>query len=196
MVTLWQDYADVVARPKEHKPETILAAALTLFKEDGVSVSTARIAKAAGVSNGTLFNYFPTKQELIDALYVSIKSGLGEAVGALDAGEPIQDRMRQVWDRWIDWAARNQDAHHVVTLLHQSGLASAEAQAAGEGALLGSIDLLDEAMSAGMLVDLPIEYLGALIQHQVHQAIVSELDRDQADVAFAVLWNGIARRTN
>ena len=69
-----------MARPKEHKPETILAAALSLFRSEGVNVSTARIAKQAGVSNGTLFNYFPTKQALIDALYVSIKTELAAAV--------------------------------------------------------------------------------------------------------------------
>ncbi len=182
-----------VARPKEHQPATILTAALKLFCSEGVSVSTARIADAADVSNGTLFNYFPTKQALIDALYVSIKADLAEAVGALDPDLPVERRMRQVWDRWFGWATANRDAHLVMNLLHQSGLASAEAQTVGTQALQGPMAVLDEAMDSGILVDLPIDYLGALIQHQLDQAVMSELDDGQADVAYGVLWNGITR---
>ncbi len=184
---------DRVARPQEHQPATIVAAALSVFYTEGVQVSTARIAKAAGVSNGTLFNYFPTKQSLIDALYVSIKTDLADAAGSFDPADPLEHRMRQVWDRWFAWARANRDAHHVVNLLHQSGLASTEAQNLGTVALHGPAAVLDEAMAAGILVDLPLDYLAALIQHQLDQAVLSELNDEQADVAFAVLWNGVTR---
>ena len=177
----------------EHKPETILAAALDVFHQEGVSVSTARIADAAGVSNGTLFNYFPTKQALIDALYVSIKTDIAAAVGDPDPDDPIARRLRQVWDRWFVWARNHRSAHHVAMLLHQAGLASDEAQAAGMAALHGPLALLDAAMAAHLLVDLPLDYLGALIEHQLDQAVISELDDVQADLAFDVLWNGITR---
>lgn len=177
----------------EHRPETILAAALQVFRAEGVSVSTARIAAAAGVSNGTLFNYFPTKQALIDALYTSIKTDLARAVGELDARTPMRDRMRLVWDRWLAWARDHRDAHQVVNLLHQAGLASAEAREAGIDALRGPATLLAEAIEAGMLVDLPPDFLGAMIQHQLDQAVMSELDDEQAGVAFDALWNGIIR---
>lgn len=182
-----------MARPKEHKPEAILAAALSLFRDEGVSVSTARIAKAAGVSNGTLFNYFPTKQALIDALYVSIKADMAAAVEPLDDAEALPGRMRQIWDRWFAWASNNRDAHLVVTLLHQAGLASAEAQTVGGEKLRGPAAVLDEAKQAGILVDLPFDYLAALLQHQLDQAVVSELNDEQAEIAFGVLWNGITK---
>ena len=68
----------------QHKPEAILAAALRCSAKEGVHVSTARIASAAGVSNGSLFNYFPTKQALIDDLYVWIKIDLAAAAGEFD----------------------------------------------------------------------------------------------------------------
>lgn len=181
-------------RPMQHKPEEILAAALSVFVQEGVSVSTARIAAAAGVSNGTLFNYFPTKQALIDALYVSIKTDLADAAGEFDDTEPIERRMRQVWDRWFGWARQNRDAHLVVNLLHQAGLASAEAQAAGNVAVVGPVRVLNEAKDSGILVDLPLEYLAALIQHHLDQAVASELDDRQAELAFHVLWNGITQK--
>lgn len=183
-----------VARPHQHSPETILAAALPLFFEEGVAVSTARIAQAAGVSNGTLFNYFPTKQALIDALYVSIKTDLAEAIGTVPTGGPIESRMRRVWGRWFAWARHHRKSHAVMTLLHQAKLVSPPAQKIGASATDGPPSLLTEAMNSGLLVDLPVEYLAGLIQHQLDQAVTSELDLRQADIAFDVLWNGMTRQ--
>lgn len=178
-------------RPVQHRPEEILASALSVFADIGVSVSTAKVAKAAGVSNGTLFNHFPTKQALIDALYVSIKIDLAEAIGAIDHDCPIDEQMHQIWRRWFDWAGQHRDAHLVVNLLLQSGMASADAQTVGNAALAGPLRVLDDAHDSGLLVDLPLDYLGALIQHHLDQAVASELDDDQAERAFNVLWNGI-----
>ena len=178
-------------RTKEHKPEAIITAALSVFHEEGVAVSTARIAQKAGVSNGTLFNYFPTKQILIDALYVSIKTEMADALGTLDPSAPIELRMRQMWDRWFDWARKNSEARQVMNLLHQSGLTSAEAQASGAAAFETAGEVLHEAQSTGVLVDLPLDYLSALIQQQLDQAVISGLNSTQANVAFGVLWNGI-----
>ncbi len=183
-----------VARPQQHSPDAILDAARGLFCDEGVAVSTARIAQAAGVSNGTLFNYFPTKQALIDALYLSIKSDLAEAIGTIPTDGPIETRMRLVWDRWFNWARRHRQSYAVMTLLHQANLASPTAQEAGASALDGSAWVLTEAMAKGLLVDLPFEYLAGLIQHQLDQAVTSELDDNQANVAFDVLWNGITRQ--
>ncbi len=186
----------MMTRPMQHKPEEILAAALSVFFEHGINVSTARIAEAAGVSNGTLFNYFPTKQVLIDALYVSIKTGIATATGEFDDADPIEHRMRQVWDRWFLWARQHRQAHAVVNLLHQAGLVSVEAQTVGRIAIAGPARVLDEANESGVLVDLPLGYLAALIQHHFDQAVASELDDHQAEIAFHVLWNGITQRTS
>lgn len=53
-----------MARPTTIRREQILDAARGLFLEQGLSVSTATIAKAAGVSEGTIFKRFSTKEEL------------------------------------------------------------------------------------------------------------------------------------
>lgn len=180
-----------MARPREHTPEKILAAALLAFRAEGVSVSTATVAKTAGISIGTLFNHFRTKQAMIDALYLGIKADLAAAIGLLDNADPVEHRIRQVWDRWFEWASNKQDAHVVMTLLYHAGLPSPEAQAIGLEALHGPIAVLEEAMETGLLVDLPMEYLGALVEQQLDQAVMAGLDDGQADIAFSVLWGGI-----
>jgi AcrR family transcriptional regulator len=55
-------------RNKEQTKERILKAALELFREHGLDgTTTKQISKKAGIAEGTLFNYFKTKEDL--ALY-------------------------------------------------------------------------------------------------------------------------------
>jgi AcrR family transcriptional regulator len=55
-------------RNKEETKERILKAALELFRERGLDgTTTKRISNRAGIAQGTLFNYFKTKEDL--ALY-------------------------------------------------------------------------------------------------------------------------------
>src|SRR6266481_1480820 len=53
---------------KEKTKEQILSAALQLFREKGIEGTTTKeISRKAGIAEGTLFNYFKTKEDL--ALY-------------------------------------------------------------------------------------------------------------------------------
>jgi AcrR family transcriptional regulator len=56
-------------RPKSDKKRSaILEAATRIIVTQGLSASTAGIANAAGVANGTLFTYFETKTDLFNQL--------------------------------------------------------------------------------------------------------------------------------
>ncbi len=56
-------------RRKEARPGELLAAALELFVEKGFAATRVEeVAARAGVSKGTLFLYFPTKDELFKAV--------------------------------------------------------------------------------------------------------------------------------
>ena len=69
--------------------ERILAAADAVFAARGASVPTEEIARAAGVGNGTLFRHFPTKTDLLEAVFVNRLRGLvDEAEQLQHAGDP------------------------------------------------------------------------------------------------------------
>ena len=60
-----------MARPKsEDKRIAIIAATIHMIAEQGLGAPTAAIAKVAGVAEGTLFKYFATKDELLNAAYL------------------------------------------------------------------------------------------------------------------------------
>ncbi|HAA53853.1 MAG TPA: hypothetical protein DCE42_03820 [Myxococcales bacterium] len=70
-----------MARPKKIKNEVLIQAAREIFLERGFSVPTSEIAKHAGVSEGTLFKRFETKERLFrEAMRPS-----SEDLGWLDA---------------------------------------------------------------------------------------------------------------
>jgi len=56
-------------RRAEHRPDEVLDAALDLFVENGYAhTSVAQIAKAAGISKGAVYLYFPSKQAILEGL--------------------------------------------------------------------------------------------------------------------------------
>ncbi|MET9862721.1 helix-turn-helix domain-containing protein [Streptomyces smyrnaeus] len=76
----------------QRNAEKLRAAAAELFQERGLKVPLKEIARRAGVSHGTLYNLFGTREALIDEVVAGLAADrLGEAAGhALsfeDAGE-------------------------------------------------------------------------------------------------------------
>ena len=73
------------ARRKEARPGELLEAALALFVEKGYAATRVEeVAARAGVSKGTLFLYFPSKEELF------------KAVVRENAGRHLADAFREV----------------------------------------------------------------------------------------------------
>src|SRR5881397_3045913 len=56
--------------------ERVLAAARDAFAEGGESMALEEIARRAGVGIGTLYRHFPTRQALLEALYVDEVQGM------------------------------------------------------------------------------------------------------------------------
>ncbi|HRP08074.1 MAG TPA: phosphoenolpyruvate carboxylase, partial [Gemmatimonadales bacterium] len=99
-------------RPAD-RPVEILAAALNCFAERGFAATTmAEIAAAAGVTAGTIYRYFPSKEALVEAL---VESG----------GDASWNRGREVAE-----AYRSRTAREVVALLLERWAAHLEADQA------------------------------------------------------------------
>jgi AcrR family transcriptional regulator len=77
-------------RKKERTRQQIAEAAHSLFVERGFdAVTVAEVARAADVSQGTVFNYFSTKEELFYGGMEVFEAQLVEAVRERPPGEPV-----------------------------------------------------------------------------------------------------------
>jgi len=112
-----------MARPRsEDKRNAILAVAIEVFAEQGVSAPTAKIAKLAGVAEGTLFTYFSTKDELLNALYLELKTEVREAVIASSLkGKTPRHILAHTWQSYVNWGVGNPKKRKVVAQLGVSG---------------------------------------------------------------------------
>ena len=94
-----------MARPKsEDKRNAILDAATRLFAERGLTAApTSEISKQAGVAEGTLFTYFMTKDDLINALYREIKLELADAMMSdFPRRKNVRTRLQHGWDCYVN----------------------------------------------------------------------------------------------
>jgi AcrR family transcriptional regulator len=122
-----------VARPKsEDKKLALLDAATTAFAQSGIAASTALIARSAGVAEGTLFRYFATKDDLLNALYLHLKQDLCQTMLAnMDrALTQPKEHTRNIWNSYIDWGIRNPVAHGAIRQLGVSEKINAETEQA------------------------------------------------------------------
>lgn len=93
-------------RRKDARPQELLDAALDLFVEKGFAATRAEeVAQRAGVSKGTLYLYYPSKEELLKAV---IREHLGSRIAAGEAAVDQHDGtsadlLREVYSHW--WQA-------------------------------------------------------------------------------------------
>jgi AcrR family transcriptional regulator len=78
--------------------EKVIAAARGAFAEGGSSTSLEEIARRAEVGIGTLYRHFPTRQALLEAVYVGEVEELCRSAADLDELAP--------WDALVAWLHR------------------------------------------------------------------------------------------
>ncbi len=103
------DPADLPTRQrrKEARPQELLDAALALFVEKGFAATRSEeVAQRAGVSKGTLYLYFPSKEELFKAVVrQTLASLIAEGVELAEqfegsSSELLATLMQTWWERF------------------------------------------------------------------------------------------------
>ena len=76
------------------KKDAIITAALQLLVERGVhNAPMSKIAKAAGTGMGTIYNYFPNKDLLINEIYIRVKEKEELVFLEVDTDKPIKTQF-------------------------------------------------------------------------------------------------------
>ncbi|MFE5855929.1 TetR/AcrR family transcriptional regulator [Streptomyces sp. NPDC056500] len=81
----------------EQRRAMIIQTAIPLIAEYGDAVTTAKIARAAGIGEGTIFRVFADKDELLQACLAeafSPEHAIRE-LGAIDVAQPLPDRLAE-----------------------------------------------------------------------------------------------------
>ncbi|MFD1144700.1 TetR/AcrR family transcriptional regulator [Larkinella insperata] len=184
------------------KPEKILATALRLFVTNGFhGTPTSKIASEAGVSNGTLFHYFKTKDELVVALYTTIKGELNQFLESqINTASTSKEKFRRFFVGSVEWALNNGDAFYFIQQFrfspHLNLVSEEETRQQSEM----HTQLLQEAQSLNGLKPLPVDLIATLTASQingVHQYLVEKAvgpdeQRKLIDDVFELTWATVA----
>lgn len=141
--------------------EKLLAAAAELFAERGLTAPLEEIARRSGVSIGTLYNHFPTREALFDAIYPAKLVGLEEAGRAALAADDPWTGFRDFMIATFELQADDRGLNEAMTLRYPAAAAMAEACDRGYASVQ---QIIDRAQRAGALrADFTLQDLACLI---------------------------------
>ena len=190
-----------LTRPKsEDKREAILTAATQVFAKHGLAAPTAAISKAAGVAEGTLFTYFHTKDDLVNALYREIKLELAEALmSGFARKKDVRSKLQHLWDCYVNWGASNPDQRNVLAQLQVSGKLTEESKAVGYAPFAEIEVMARDGVARNILRNVPLEFIAATMEALAGTTMEFMARNPSRAVKFRtfgfdVFWNGIVAR--
>jgi AcrR family transcriptional regulator len=189
-----------MARPRsEDKRNAILAAAIAVMAEHGLAASTAAIARQAGVAEGTLFTYFSSKDILLNDLYLTLKSQLGEMMMAsFPAAASIRARAAHVWDKYVSWGVAHPQQRKVLSQLGLSERVSEHSKTVAMQAFAAVNVMMEESLAQHVLREQPPPFIGAIMVALADISIdfIGQFPQ-QADsykaLGFDAFWNAVVR---
>jgi len=193
---------------KSDKRKKILDTALSLFVERGFySVSTASIAKQAGVATGTLFHHFATKNALLEELLITVKQEFADSVlqnkavltTALEAD--IKSQAKAIWFAGLEWAVHHPDKLQLFLAFSQLQQVN---KLLGQTKVRSLLSFLYQLIEAGVQQSIFKPYSEELLTDWCHSQFLSSAryltsqppsQFDELTVAtFTLFWDGIARK--
>ncbi|MBC8100346.1 MAG: TetR/AcrR family transcriptional regulator [Armatimonadetes bacterium] len=182
----------------QDKQKAILEAAVAIFSERGFwNTPTSLISKTAGIADGTLFNYFETKDDLINEVYLYLKQAVAVIVlGGLSTHKTNKDKIRHIWNRYIEWGVNHPNEFKVLYQISDSYQLSDKVKAQTDALFLEIASIGAESILIGEMRDYPVEFLAAFLNNHAVMTIqyITANKATQIDyqaIAFEMFWNGI-----
>jgi AcrR family transcriptional regulator len=193
----------VTEEERQQKRRAILdaaAAEIARFGYDRANINT--IAERAGIGRGTIYLYFSSKDDVLDALLDTIGSLIDDTVrSCLEADLSWQDRLAALSVAFVALAEEHRDFFRVhLSALHgvhrDIGAPIAQWLATSLHRLAAAFKL---GMDEGMILPLPPETLATLVLGALESlALLPDMlelgsggDDDRAETLATLLWRGM-----
>ena len=190
----------MVRKLSPEKREQFLSSALRLFVANGVQyTSTASIAREAGTAAGTLFLYFPTKQELINELILKISRDQSDYIRTLLVPSlSARETFFRIWDGSVRWFLANMDAYQYVRQVRDSGTIPEAVVFETARSLEYYYDAIRKGLEQRAIKPYPAEVIGTILYQDIIAVMnlinmESDPTRNEAYIqtGFEIFWDGI-----
>jgi TetR/AcrR family transcriptional regulator, repressor of fatR-cypB operon len=183
------------------KREAILSAALRLIARLGLHAAPmSAVAREAGVAAGTLYLYFPSKEAMINALYLEVlahrhRSMAADAEGARNDGAIGRAGLWAFWHGLAQWHLDHADGSSFLLQCKASTILTDETREVERRMDAEGLANFEQAVAGGRLRDLPLQVFWALVAGPIF--LLSQMrDAGEMEVTDDVLrstFDGVCR---
>jgi AcrR family transcriptional regulator len=183
------------------KKQLIINTAIQLFVELGFhGTATSKIAQQAGVANGTLFNYFKTKDDLIFTLYHSILEEMDDYIIARMESQSIsKESFQSLFFTSLFWSLENRIQYQYMLQFNHSPYFQQVAPSIlnqEEHPLFvliqNGIDIvLLKPMPASFIFSLFTAHINGMHNYVIANNLTNEVQLELIQDAFEMLWKMI-----
>jgi len=141
------------------KREQIILAALRLLAEKGIQATPmSAIAREAGTGMGTIYNYFATKEELINAIYLYIKfSEIDQIVKSIDESASLKMKFFHYYTSFIHFYLKHPESFAFMDQFHSSPVITEDTKEKGRSGFMPVIDLIQQGQREGIIKQIDLD---------------------------------------
>ena len=177
-----------VRRDARHNRAKLIAVAQAAFAAAEGPVSLEGIARQAGVGIGTLYRHFPTREDLVDAVYASeLEAVTASAPGLLDR-HPADVALRAWIGRYATFVATKRGMMDTLRTAYASGRIAAPSR---EGVSATIATILEQGAATGTLrADVDADDVTTLLVG-VFAAIIDGAPQERTDRLLDLLMDAV-----
>jgi len=184
---------------QSNKKELVFEATLKLIAKHGLhNTPMALISKESKVAAGTIYHYFESKEQLINQLYLSVKSDMiTKIMNEENENDSFKDRFYNVWSAYFDFLIMNNEILSFIEQCANTPIITVETQVQAEEIAKPLYDFLKSGIEQGELQPIDLNLLISLIHgtvtsvaklHSTGQLIITEENKLKA---ISYSWNGL-----
>jgi AcrR family transcriptional regulator len=153
----------------------------------------------AGIAEGTLFVYFPTKDVLFNALYLSLKR---EVIAMIMSGFPVKAGAKvqalHFWTCYVNWGVVNPDKRHAMARLNVSDRITEETRGQASRESAGCFDVLEVRLASGSLSGSSPAFVAAMMSSLAETTMAFMVEQpERAEVflrsGFEAFWRATGK---
>ncbi|WP_324670740.1 TetR/AcrR family transcriptional regulator [Hymenobacter sp. GOD-10R] len=142
------------------KETQILEAAMKLLIEHGTQgTPMSAIARAANTGMGTIYNYFATKEELINAIYLYVKRNQLHSVAEPATDEPIKRRFDRYYTSLLQYLVAHPEQFRFMDHYQNAPVLTPTTRQQGLETIAPVADLLAKGQQQGIVKEIGIDEL-------------------------------------
>lgn len=183
------------------KEEQLIDAALKLFNEFGFhGTPTAKISKEAGVSTGTLYNYFESKVDLINKLYIRVKKHSTDfVINSFVDSSNTKIAIKSIWISFVKWGVKYPDLFKFKEIYCQSPFIETLSKEMNKDDMEPIVGVVKNAIKDGIIKREDFSLIFAMFSGTTNSTIKHIINSQVENVdeiierSFTLFWDGLAR---